>query len=199
MIYQISSGSGPAECELAVSLFWKRLQKEFVGLRLLECRYGSTAGGCFSIRFDDPDDRSEIAALVGTIQWICKSPLRPHHGRKNWFIDFCQLPHEAMPETDGSVRFDRFRSGGKGGQNVNKVETGVRLVHEKSGVAVRVTSERSQWLNRQRAMQKLDETFEAMKKDVRAKEETNAWRATKTLERGNPVRVYVGEKFELRR
>ena len=57
------------------------------------------------------------------------------------------------------VRVDTFRCGGKGGQNVNKVETGVRLTHLPTGTAVRVTEERSQHQNREIAWRRLEETL----------------------------------------
>ena len=53
---------------------------------------------------------------------------------------------------EADIRMDRFHSGGAGGQNVNKVETGVRLTHEPSGVVVTCTGERSQLKNRTQAM-----------------------------------------------
>lgn len=174
MLMQISSGSGPAECELAVLLFFRALRKEFPDIELVDERKGSVAGGRASIRFRTRWELPDLKALAGTIQWICPSPLRPHHGRKNWFIDLSILGEAPRPDMSGPVRFERFRSGGKGGQNVNKVETGVRLVHTETGIAVRETGERSQWMNRRRAEERLQAALGELRIEAEKKDEEGA-------------------------
>lgn len=70
-----------------------------------------------------------------------------------------EQPIITLPDTDerllAECEIQTFRSGGKGGQNVNKVETGVRLIHLPSGLIAQSTVERSQYLNKVRCLKKL--------------------------------------------
>ena len=193
MIVQISSGiGGPAECELAVGKLYEALCREFQDIEKVSERRGREVGCFSSILFTTDQDISE---LEGSVQWICKSPFRPHHGRKNWFVDVSIIPEVKEICTDPDVRIESFHSGGKGGQNVNKVSTGIRATHLPTGITVTSTKERSQFQNKQDAMRKLNAILQTMKRKSGDKQKNDAWQEHAALVRGNPIRVYEGIDF----
>lgn len=193
MIVQISSGQGPAECELAVVKLYESLEKEYSDIELIQKHESRTPGCCSSIMFSTEE---ELSPLEGTIQWICESPFRPHHKRKNWYVDVSIIPEVPQICKDQDIRFERFHCGGNGGQNVNKVETGVRLIHIPTGITVTSTAERSQLQNRKNALDKLNLILAEMEAANHAKQTNDAWREHTKIVRGNPVRVYKGMLFK---
>lgn len=194
MIVQISSGQGPAEYELAVGKLFNSLKKEFPDIKEISSHISRFSGCYTSIMFET---ESDLSHLEGTIQWICQSPFRPNHKRKNWFVDLSIIPEKKIICTDRNVRFERFHCGGKGGQNVNKVETGVRLVHIPTGITVTSTSERSQLLNKKDALEKLSVILNEKQIEQDNLQISAAWMEHNKIVRGNPVRVYKGNSFKL--
>ena len=193
MELQISSGQGPAECELAVSKFAEALCREFEGIVIKNKSPGFQEGCCRSVLIEAGQD---LSFLEGSVKWVCPSPFRPNHKRKNWFIDVSiTKTHENLSFDHELVRFDTFRSGGKGGQNVNKVETGVRATYLPMGLSAVSTDARSQHMNKKLAMQRLCAML--AERDTVGKQEIDHinWLEHSRLIRGNAVRVYEGLEF----
>jgi peptide chain release factor len=205
LMLQITAGDGPAECCLAVAHALKVLMAEAdrntFRVTLMDTQEGPEKGtfqsALISVDTDDNDylqTRSFFDAWNGSIQWVCQSPYRPKHKRKNWFIagEVFELT-QLLPESD--IQFEACRSSGAGGQHVNKTNSAIWATHVATGLKVKVQTERSQHANKRLAKALLAHKLEQMQTQAHQEQQQLRWYAHKTIERGNPIMVFKGPKF----
>lgn len=195
---QITAGRGPVECARVVTLVAREIVKAIPSLQLAECEPHNQVEGCYmSMTFvtDEPISETVVKEWQGTVVWrSTANPYRPVHKRSNWFVGVNFLDEVELPEiAESDIVYETCRSGGKGGQNVNKVETTVRAIHIPSGIAVKCSDERSQSQNKARARERLLLKLRRLNDNVLAVTKSAQWSNHDSLERGNPIKKFTGK------
>ena len=186
---QITAGRGPVECARAVTLVAREIVKAIPSLQLAECYMPMT------FVTDEPISETVVKEWQGMVVWrSTANPYRPVHKRSNWFVGVNFLDEVELPEiAESDIVYETCRSGGKGGQNVNKVETTVRAIHIPSGIAVKCSDERSQSQNKARARERLLLKLRRLNDNVLAVTKSAQWSNHDSLERGNPIKKITGK------
>jgi len=196
-LIQITSGKGPEECERVVALVLDKLkkqaQKEHIRFEIMDFVEGKQFKTYLSvlIKINGASINEYCNGWHGTVQWIGQSPFRKFHKRKNWFVGVSvyEVP-KSVNWNEKDFVYQTFRSSGAGGQNVNKVESAVRITHIPTGISVTASNERSQLMNKKDAIERLKAKLLGLQLDTQNKMVQEQWMEHNELERGNAVKVF---------
>lgn len=202
VILHITAGKGPQECRWVVAQLARAFAQEAKGAGL-EC--GLLDGmedlpSSILLQIAGETASAFAAQRIGTTQWIGNSPFRPAHKRRNWFVGVALAPEpEAITDLrEEDINYQAMRASGPGGQHVNKTDSAVRATHRPTGLAATAQEQRSQHANRKLARLKLAIMLQERHGQAKDDQRRSQWQVHQELERGNAVRVYAGERFQLK-
>jgi len=203
ILLQLSAGQGPQECSKALGLAMNKIQKRCSELNLkldiIETVPDKTMG-CYKsalLQLEGEQAKSFASSWQGVMLWVCQSPFRSKHKRKNWYFSgqLFEVDEVAEALLNSGIKFQTCRASGAGGQHVNTTDSAVRATHIATGISVRVENERSQHANKRLAKALIVQKLEALKYDQMTEQEQKRWQQHWDLERGNPVQTFKGESF----
>lgn len=205
-ILKLNAGAGGTEsCDWANMLYrmyTRWAEKKGFALEVLDFLDGDEAGiKSITFQINGENAYGYLKSEKGVHRLVRISPFNAQGKRQTSFVSLDVMPDIEedldVEINEDDLRIDTYRSSGAGGQHINKTSSAIRITHLPTGIVVQCQNERSQFQNKDKAMQMLKAKLYMLKKEANAEKLSDIRGEIKDIGWGNQIRSYVMQPYTM--
>ena len=205
-ILKLNAGAGGTEscdwCSMLYRMYTRWAERKGFSVEVLDYLDGDEAGiKSVTFQVNGVNAYGYLKSEKGVHRLVRISPFNAQGKRQTSFVSLDVMPDIEedvdVEINEDELRIDTYRSSGAGGQHINKTSSAIRITHIPTGIVVQCQNERSQFQNKDKAMQMLKAKLYMLKKEANAEKLSDIRGEVKEIGWGNQIRSYVMQPYTM--